>query len=619
MAEAGRRKPLRREQEHGPQHQVKPAASTEEQCGSRAKHVGAKATLAMRKSGAARIESPAGVEGAARAQGSVWNRRDPSARPMSGQSGAYKPKVKSRRTQRESEGTVVPMRVVTNNATGGKGPWGEGAVDGGKREGMAGRTGPNYPRGRKPRDKVRELQRRLWAVAKRQPERRFHALYDRVCRGDVLREAWKRVKRNRGAAGVDGETLAAIEQGGVERFVEAIAADLRAGRYRPAAVRRRYIPKADGKQRPLGIPTVRDRVVQAATRLVLEPIFEADFRSCSYGFRPKRSTTDALEALRLRGSRGGNHVLDADIRDYFGRIDHEKLLKLVAKRVTDRRILKLLRQWLRAGVMEDGEVHTTLAGTPQGGVISPLLSNIYLHALDATWERRYAHLGRLVRYADDFVVMCDTQSACVEAEQRVRAILGRLGLELHPEKTRQVDLSRGRQGFDFLGCHLHKRMSGLTWERERKRVYFLQRWPSQRSLQRVRQRVKELTGRSRNGVKDVRVLIRDLNPVLRGWGNHFRTGNAARKFNQLDTYVWKRLHRFKVKRKGRHLRPGEADQWTRDFFWHDGLHRLRGTIQYPGVPRMPRADTSSVSRVPEIGTHGLKGGSTAHRVLHGVT
>jgi group II intron reverse transcriptase/maturase len=282
-------------------------------------------------------------------------------------------------------------------------------------------------------------------------------------------------------------------------------------------------------------------------------------------------------------------------------------------------VLKLLRQWLRAGVMEDGTVHTTLAGTPQGGVISPLLSNIYLHARDATWEHRYAHLGTLVRYADDFVVMCDTEAACIEAEQRVRAILARLGLELHPEKTRRVDLSRGRQGFDFLGCHLHKRMSGIIWEKERKRVYFLQRWPSQRSLQRVRQRVKERTGRDRNGVKDVRVLIRELNPILRGWGNYFRTGNAAHKFNQVDEYVRARLRGFLFERHGRHLRPEQSAQWTRDFFWHLGLYRLRGTVRYPGPSRMPWSETSSVSRVPEIGMHGLKGGPAPHRAWRGVT
>jgi group II intron reverse transcriptase/maturase len=448
---------------------------------------------------------------------------------------------------------------------------------------MAGKTGPKHPDGRKPIDKVRQLQRRLWAAAKRQPGRRFHALYDRIWRSDVLREAWKRVKQNRGAAGIDAQTLTAIEQYGVEHFLEELGAVLRAGRYRPVAVLRRYIPKADGKQRPLGIPTVRDRVVQAAAKLVLEPIFEADFRPCSYGFRPRRSATDALETLRKLGAQGGNHVLDADIRDYFGQIDHDKLLKLVARRVTDRRVLKLLRQWLRAGVMEDGKVQGTLSGTPQGGVISPLLSNIYLNVLDTAWERQYGHLGMLVRYADDFVVMCRTRSACTEAERRVREILTRLGLELHPEKTRRVELSWGKQGFDFLGCHLRKRLSGPLWEKERKRLYFLQRWPSQRSMKRLRQRVKVLTGRARHGVKDVRVLIRDLNPVLRGWANYFRTGNAARKFNQVDTYVWTRLRHFLVQRKGRHLRAGEFDRWTRDFFHQHGLYRLRGTVQYPVV------------------------------------
>jgi group II intron reverse transcriptase/maturase len=488
--------------------------------------------------------------------------------------------AKSSAAQRKSEGIVVPVMGVKNNALGGKGPCG-GRVGGeGKRKGMTGRKSrSNHPDGQKPIDKVLRLQSRLREAAKRHTGRRFHALYDRIWRSDVLQEAWKRVKRNKGAAGVDAQTIAAIQQYGEERFLSEIQAVLRAGKYRPAAVLRRYIPKADGRKRPLGIPTVRDRVVQAAAKLILEPVFEADFEDTSHGFRPGRGATGALEVLRKRAH---NHVLDADIRDFFGSLDHQVLMKRIERRVSDRRVLRLVRQWLRAKVMDEGREVATIAGVPQGGVISPLLANIYLNYLDSVWRRQCAHLGVLVRYADDFVVMCRTAKECEEAERRVRIILERLKLELHPDKTRRVDLSWGKTGFDFLGCHLRKRLSGPIWEQQRKRVYYLQRWPSQRSMKRVRQRVKELTPRARCH-DDIREVIADVNPVLRGWGNYFRTGNASNQFIDIDSYVWERLRALRVKRKGRQLRPGEAARWTGDYFHGLGLHRLRGTIQYPEV------------------------------------
>jgi group II intron reverse transcriptase/maturase len=449
-----------------------------------------------------------------------------------------------------------------------------------------------------PKEKVRQLQRRLWVCAKSSRTRRFHALYDRIYRSDVLWEAWKRVRSNKGAAGVDDITLRSIEEQGVTGFLEGIQAELKAGRYRPSPVKRRWIPKADGKQRPLGIPTVRDRVIQMAAKLVIEPIFEADFQPCSYGFRPKRSAAQALEAIREAGNQGHNFVVDADIQGYFDGIDRNNLIGLVKERISDRRVLKLIRQWLEAGVMEDGTVRETLAGTPQGGVISPLLANIYLNKLDRIWAARCSSLGLLVRYADDFVAMCRTESQAKEALRRIGLVMDRLGLKLHPEKTRMVDLRRGKEGFVFLGCTIRKKRS----IQRNPRWHFMQRWPSPKAMKRVRERVHELTD-SRHGGKDVKQIIATLNPVLRGWGNYFRSGNAERKFNQLDSYVFTRLRRWMIRRGGQ--RTGRVEKWTHDRFVGMGLYRLRGTVQYPAQATPVR---SSVSRVQENCTHGLKGG-----------
>ena len=306
-------------------------------------------------------------------------------------------------------------------------------------------------------DKVRALQRVLYRSAKQDPTRRFHALYDKVARSDILWRAWVEVARNQGAPGIDGVTIASIEDGGtdgVRVFLDGLAAALQDKTYRPRALRRVHIPKPGkpGETRPLGIPTVADRVVMSATKIVLEPIFEADFSPVSFGFRPKRSAHQALEAIRVAANRGAHWVLDADIKACFDEIDHDALMGQVGRRVVDRHMLKLLGSWLRAGVFEGGLVADAESGTPQGSPISPLLANIALHVIDEAWAKA-AGLGTLVRYADDFVVLTTTRSRAEEAKRRIGEVLVELGLRLHPDKTRIVNLQGGKDGFDFLGFH----------------------------------------------------------------------------------------------------------------------------------------------------------------------
>jgi RNA-directed DNA polymerase len=421
-------------------------------------------------------------------------------------------------------------------------------------------------------DKARQLQRALYRAAKRSATRRFHALYDKVYREDILWRAWEMVKANRGVAGVDGQTIQAIEAGGAGIFLYQLGEELKAGCYQPKPVRRVYIPKPDGRKRPLGIPVVRDRVVQAAMKIVIEPIFEADFQPCSFGFRPKRSPHDANEMIRQTVNKGYNWVVDADIQSYFDTIDQEKLMEMVARRISDRRILKLIRKFLKAGVLEEGKVQVATTGTVQGGVFSPLLANIYLNYLDKIWTERCFQVGVLVRFADDLVILCRRETDAPEALRRLGIVMERLGLKLHPTKTRVVNLSEGKEGFDFLGFHQHK-IRSLRYGYK-----YLQRWPGHKAMNAIREKVRAITGARQHLNHSLIEIIGKLNPVLRGWGNYFAVGNSAKQLNAVDSYVKERLCRF-LSKKHQKSGIGWAVRWKQIDFRQEGLYHLSGTVR----------------------------------------
>ncbi|WKK24207.1 group II intron reverse transcriptase/maturase [Streptomyces olivoreticuli] len=391
------------------------------------------------------------------------------------------------------------------------------------------------------------MQHALYRAAKADPGRRFHALADKIHRRDVLRRAWASVRANNGAPGIDNTTLAAVEEYGIDRLLDELEGELRAGRYRPLPCRRVLIPKSGtaGECRPLSIPPVRDRIVQAALKTVLEPVFETDMLDCSFGFRPKRSAHDALQVLVDEHARGRRWVVETDIAECFSAIPHDELMQAVEERVCDQSVLGLLRQILRAGVMEDGQVRRPVTGTPQGGVISPLLCNVYLHRLDRAWDE---HDGILVRYADDAVVMCWSRSQAERALARLTELLAQLGLEPKASKTRIVHLQTGGEGFDFLGFH-HRQVCSRGLH-GRRRVEFLARWPSDRAMQHARDRIREITGRRWLPLR-VEAIVEEVNTFLRGWMAYFKYGHSARCFSKIGRYAEQRIAHFTSKKHRR--------------------------------------------------------------------
>ena len=385
------------------------------------------------------------------------------------------------------------------------------------------------------KDKVSELQRKLYDIAKAEPERRFHSLYDKIQRIDVLERAWESVMKNGGSPGIDGITIKELKKNGIESLLKEIQSELKTRTYKPSPLKRVYIPKANGKKRPLSIPTVKDRITQTAIKIIIEPIFETQFEPNSFGFRPNKSAHNAVDEIVKYLNYGCENVIDADITACFDNIDKHKLMEQVAKRISDGAMLHIIRQFLDAGIMEDNEIHSQDQGTPQGSPLSPLLANIYLDQLDKQWkasglQSRYTEDAHLIRYADDYLILMSGNTAV--AKKKLDEIMGKLDLTMNTEKTHIV---KAEEGFDFLGFRFVRQYS--RWRKKKVTRWF----PSPKSEMRIRERILALTGNNALARTTPEEAKETLIPILRGWGNYFAHSLASESFTGIWDYAQCRL------------------------------------------------------------------------------
>ncbi|MHB8371132.1 MAG: group II intron reverse transcriptase/maturase [Thermoplasmataceae archaeon] len=413
---------------------------------------------------------------------------------------------------------------------------------------------------------------RLYQKAKEDKERKFYTLHDKLCRIDILEEAWKNVAANHGTAGIDNQTIEDIRAYGIDRFLRELQQELINETYTVSDVKRVFIPKPDGKERPLGIPTIKDRIVQQAVKSIIEPIFEADFQEFSYAYRPKKSAKHASEEIRKYINYGCTNIIDIDLKGFFDNINHEKMMFFVSKRIADPYILKLIKEWLRAGIVYKGETTYPTLGTPQGGVISPLLANIYLNELDTLWvkkkmDERYGQNAHLIRYSDDAVILTDRDPQY--AMDVLKRIISLLDLELNTEKTK---ITTAYEGFDFLGFHFIRKWSDYR----KKEVTYVS--PSDKAVRKFRENIKNTVPKQSSHRKTMTVAIQQVNAIIRGWYNYYKHTNAAHIFNKLQRFIeWKvaKYYCFIHKIPRVSSREGIYDKIS-DY----GLISISGKIQY---------------------------------------